>query len=109
MAEAASSQSNTRKLDEILRRLDGSPTVDDWHTMATMLAQVKDKLDGIGTKVVKLDEVVNGNGKPGLKIDVSKLQDGMNAITRIMWIVVGAAVSGAIATFVYLSNIHPLP
>ena len=76
--------------------------------MATMLGQVSTKLDGISLKVNKLDEVVNGNGKPGLRLDVSKLQDGMNAVTRVTWIIVGAVVSFSVAAFIYLTNAHSI-
>ena len=93
MAEA-SQPTTTKKLDEILRRLDKQPDVDDWHEMATVLSEVSSTVKVIVKKVDKLDMVViTGNGKPPLNQRVHDVEVAMSAISRIMWIVVGVLVT----------------
>ena len=108
MAEA-STQSNTRKLDEILRKLEGQPSIEDWHEMATVLTQVSDKMNRIDDKVCKLDEAINGNGKPGIKSQVHDLEKDVAGYNKLTWIVVGAGVTSVVGIFIYLAQTHALP
>ena len=100
----ATSATNAKKLDEILRRLTGQPTIDEWHDLATMLTEVSNTVTRIGKKVDKLDAVViTGNGEPPLRQRMHDIELAMGAITKVTWIVVGVLVSavtyGAIKLF----------
>lgn len=109
MAEA-SSQSNTRKLDEILRKLEGQPSVEDWHSLATVLSEVSSTMRVVEKKVTKLDEVViTGNGKDPLIQRMTNVERAVAVFVKAAWIVVGAVLTTAIAVFVYLSQSHALP
>ena len=93
MAETPQTSSN-KKLDEIIRRLDKQPDTDDWHEMKSLLTEVDSTVKNIVKKVDKLDTVViTGNGKPPLNQRVHDVEVAMNAISRIMWIVVGVLVT----------------
>ena len=110
MAEPASSQSNTRKLDAILQRLEGTPTVEDWHEMASVISEVSTTVKGIDAKVKKLDEVVIiGNGKPPLNQRVHDLEKDVAGYNKLTWIVIGALVPSIIGIFIFLANTHTLP
>ena len=109
MAESASQQSNTKKLDEILRRLGGQPTIEEWHDLATVLSQVDDNLKRVGERVENLDEAINGNGKPGIKSQVHDLEKDMAGYNRFIWIVIASAITSVIAVFTYLAQTHTLP
>ena len=105
MAEA-SQPTTTKKLDEILRRLDKQPTVDDWHEMATVLGEVSTTMRVVERKVIKLDEVViTGNGKPPLNQRMHDVEVSMSVISRVTWIVVGVLVTAITLGVFRLINI----
>ena len=107
--EPASRGIQTQKLDEILRRLEGAPE-QSLHNIEVITEKILDDVTEIKDKVKKLEQVVIvGNGEPPLKEQVHHLQHGMSIISRITWIVVGVVISGAVATFIYLANTHPMP
>ena len=108
MAEATSA-TNAKKLDEILKRLTGQPTIEEWHDLATMLSEVDDRVKDIKCTVDKLDESVNGNGKPGLKTQVHDLERDMSNYNRLTWIVIGIGASSVVGAFIYLVESHALP
>lgn len=110
MAEPASSQSNTRKLDQILRKLEGQPSVEDWHEMATVLSEVSTTMRAVEKKVSKLDEVViTGNGKDPLIQRMTNVERAVAVFIKAAWIVVAAVLSTSVGIFIYLSQSHVAP
>ena len=109
MTEPASTNSTTQKLNEILRRLEGGPEA-SLHNIKVLTEKILDDVETIGKKVDRLEvSVIIGNGEPPLKEQVHELQRGMSIISRVTWLVVGVVISGAVATFIYLANTHPIP
>ena len=94
-ARAASSMTNTQKLDEIIARLNHQPTTEQFRELSGKLDKTIERLDHIASRVDSLDKTVfgNGDGKPGVKMDVHDLQRGYNVISRVIWIVVGVIVT----------------
>lgn len=75
MAEPASSQSNTKKLDQILHKLEYVITVDEWNNMATVLSEVSTDMKYTKEKVDRLmKDVIIGNGELPLKTQVRELR-----------------------------------
>lgn len=109
MAEA-SSQSNTRKLDEILRKLEGQPSVEDWHSLATVLSEVSSTMRVVEKKVTKLDEVViTGNGKDPLVQRMTNVERAVAVFIKAAWIVVASVLTTGVGIFIYLSQSHVTP
>jgi len=52
--------------------------------------EIKSKLD-------KLDEAIRGNGKPGIQLRLDRLESVQATRSRLLWLVVGAAVTLAVA------------
>lgn len=108
MAEARQ-QTNTQKLDQILHRLDGQPTTEEWHDLIDAWSKAITRLDSVIVRVDRLHETIDGNGKPGLKTDVHDLKKSMSAIGRITWMVVGTFVTGVVGLLIYIVQTHPIP
>ena len=53
-------------------------------------AEIKGKLD-------RLDESIRGNGKPGIQLRLDRLESAHAVRSRLLWLVVGAAVTLAVA------------
>lgn len=110
MAELASSQSNTKKLDQILHRLDNTITVDEWNNMATVLAEVSTTMRAVEKKVTKLDEVViTGNGKDPLVQRMTNVERAVAVFIKAAWIVVASVLTTGVGIFIYLSQSHTIP
>ena len=110
MAELASSQSNTKKLDQILHRLDNTITVDEWNNMATVLAEVSTTMRAVEKKVTKLDEVViTGNGRDPLVQRMTNVERAVAVFIKAAWIVVASVLTTGVGIFIYLSQSHTIP
>jgi hypothetical protein len=48
-------------------------------------------------KLDRLDEAIRGNGKPGLTLRLDRLEQNARTQSRLVWLVVGAAVTAAVA------------
>ena len=80
MAES-SSQSNTQKLNEILRRLEGGPEA-SLHNIEVVTEKILGDVTEIKAEVKKLKMVVvEGNGEPSLKEQVHHLRRDVTANT----------------------------
>jgi len=53
-------------------------------------AQIQEKLD-------RLDEAIRGNGEPGLKTRIDRLERSETTRSRLLWLIAGSAVTGAIS------------
>lgn len=47
------------------------------------------KIDEVKAQSQKLEEAINGNGKPGIKQDVAMLTQYVKTLTRLTWTVFG--------------------
>ena len=50
------------------------------------------------TKLDKLDEAIRGNGKPGIQLRLDRLETAQVRRSRLLWMVLGAAVTLAVGT-----------
>jgi type IV secretory pathway component VirB8 len=57
----------------------------------------KDEFASIHTKLDRLDEAIRGNGKPGIQLRLDRLEAAERSRTKLIWIIVGAAATLAIA------------
>jgi hypothetical protein len=62
------------------------------------MAEVHDKLD-------RLDEAIRGNGKPGLRQRLERLEEAEGSRRRLTWIVVGAFVSAGASAVMQLIQV----
>jgi hypothetical protein len=51
----------------------------------------------IKTKLDRLDEAIRGNGEPGLKTRIDRLERSEATRSRLLWLIAGSAVTGAIS------------
>lgn len=61
-------------------------------------------------KMVKMDESLRGNGKPGLEQRVCSLEDYIEARKKLEWLVLGLLVTeffGLIVSFIFMVVSHP--
>ncbi len=56
----------------------------------------KGEFASIHTKLDKLDEAIRGNGKPGIQLRLDRLETAQATRSRVLWLIVGAAVTLAI-------------
>ena len=56
----------------------------------------KDEFASIHKKLDKLDEAIRGNGKPGIQLRLDRLENAESRRSRLLWLIVGAAVTLAI-------------
>ena len=56
----------------------------------------------IHAKLDRLDEAIRGNGQPGLKHRLERLEEAAASRQRLTWIVVGAFVSAGASTVMQL-------
>ena len=56
----------------------------------------KGEFASIHKKLDKLDEAIRGNGKPGIQLRLDRLENAESRRSRLLWLVVGAAVTLAI-------------
>jgi hypothetical protein len=59
------------------------------------MAEVHDKLD-------RLDEAIRGNGRPGLRQRLERLEEAAASRSRLTWIVIGAFVSAGASAVMQL-------
>ena len=80
------------------------------------IAVMKESFADKCKEIDKLDEIINGNGKPGMKDDVSHLKTRMSALLKtISWaagIVGGSLLAFTVSLWFYLitlygQNVHP--
>ena len=100
----------TQKLDEIIRKLESQPSVDDWHEMATVLGEVSTTMRAVEKKVSKLDEVViTGNGRDPLVQRMTNVERAVAVFIKAAWIVVASVLTTGVGIFIYLSQSHTIP
>ena len=56
----------------------------------------KDEFGELHAKLDRLDEAIRGNGKPGLQLRLDRLEAAERTRGKLIWIVVGAAVTLAV-------------
>ena len=56
----------------------------------------KGEFASIHVKLDKLDEAIRGNGKPGIQLRLDRLESSQAARSRLLWLIIGAAVTLAI-------------
>ena len=56
----------------------------------------KGEFGELHAKLDRLDEAIRGNGRPGLRLRLDRLEAAEKSRNRIMWIVLGAAVTWAV-------------
>lgn len=54
----------------------------------------------VHAKLDRLDEAIRGNGKPGLQLRLDRLEQDARRQGRLLWLVVGAAVTAATSALV---------
>lgn len=47
-------------------------------------------------KLDRLDEAIRGNGKPGIQLRLDRLESWQTTRSRLLWLIVGAAVTLAV-------------
>ena len=53
----------------------------------------KGEFAAIHAKLDRLDEAIRGNGKPGIQLRLDRLEAAEKSRSRVVWIIVGAAVT----------------
>jgi len=56
----------------------------------------KDEFAAIHVKLDRLDEAIRGNSKPGIHLRLDRLEAAEKSRSRLIWIIVGAAVTLAV-------------
>ena len=56
----------------------------------------KGEFASIHTKLDRMDEAIRGNGKPGIQLRLDRLETASATRSRLLWLIVGAAVTLAI-------------
>jgi hypothetical protein len=59
----------------------------------------KDEFAAIHTKLDRLDSAIRGNGEPGIKVRLDRLESADAMRSKLMWIIAGSVVSLAVAAF----------
>ena len=57
----------------------------------------KGEFASIHTKLDRMDEAIRGNGKPGIQTRLDRLEVAGAARARLLWLIIGAAVTLAVA------------
>lgn len=52
--------------------------------------EIKDKLD-------RLDEAIRGNGEPGLKVRIDRLERAEAIRSRLLWLIAASTVTGTVS------------
>jgi hypothetical protein len=52
----------------------------------------KGEFSKINTKLDRLDEAIRGNGKPGIKVRLDRLESAEVSRSRLLWIIAGSTV-----------------
>jgi hypothetical protein len=66
------------------------PTSEQYETVCKAeFGEIKSKLD-------RLDEAIRGNGKPGILLRLDRLENNELRRSRLLWLIVGAAVTLAV-------------
>ena len=55
----------------------------------------KDAFGQLHVKLDRLDDAIRGNGKPGLQVRLDRLEAADRSRSRLLWLIVGAAVTMA--------------
>ena len=53
----------------------------------------KPEFDAINVKLDRMDEAIRGNGRPGIQIRLDRLEAVKKSKSRLIWLIVGAAVT----------------
>ena len=56
----------------------------------------RNEFAAIHAKLDRLDEAIRGNGRPGIQIRLDRLEAAEKSRSRLIWIIVGAAVTLAV-------------
>jgi hypothetical protein len=56
----------------------------------------KGEFASIHVKLDKMDEAIRGNGKPGIQLRLDRLESSQATRSRLVWLIVGAAVTLAV-------------
>jgi len=56
----------------------------------------KGEFASLHVKLDKLDEAIRGNGKPGIQLRLDRLEGNESRRSRLLWLIVGAAVTLAV-------------
>jgi hypothetical protein len=56
----------------------------------------KGEFASIHAKLDKMDEAIRGNGKPGIQLRLDRLESARAVRSRLVWLIVGAAVTLAV-------------
>lgn len=56
----------------------------------------KGEFQAIHGKLDRLDEAIRGNGKPGIQLRLDRLESAQAARSRLLWVIIGAAVALAV-------------
>jgi len=62
-------------------------------TECNQFDQCQGQFESIHGKLDQLDEAIRGNGKPGIQIRLDRLEQDARRQARLVWLVVGAAVT----------------
>lgn len=55
----------------------------------------REQFEAVNAKLDRLDEVLRGNGKPGIQVRLDRLEQDAKRQGRLVWLIVGAAVAAA--------------
>lgn len=73
-------------------------TGNDEKCQSTYELHCKDAFETLFTKFDRLDSSIRGNGKPGINARLAKLEDAEATRSKLVWLVVAAAVVQVVAT-----------
>ena len=57
----------------------------------------KDEFGQINDKLDRLDEAIRGNGEPGLKVRIDRLERAEAIRSRLLWLIAASTVTGAVS------------
>ncbi len=58
----------------------------------------KGEFGELHAKLDRMDEAIRGNGKPGIQLRLDRLEQDARRQSRLIWLVVGAAVTLAVSS-----------
>ena len=56
----------------------------------------KGEFSALHAKLDRMDEALRGNGKPGIQLRLDRLEGSESRRSRLLWLIVGAAVALAV-------------
>ncbi|MCC7350212.1 MAG: hypothetical protein IT446_06550 [Phycisphaerales bacterium] len=57
----------------------------------------QDQLDEIANRLEQIDQAIRGNGQPGIKIRLDRLERSAVIQSRLAWLIIGAGVAVAVS------------